>query len=105
MKFCELFLRGLTAPRKKSLQNFILKLLGMLAISQFKARFQARKHFEPRHSDVKLGKKYAVSEGYACNSSINCVQLGVACGWFSYGLKCELLFDVFELTSNYMELT
>ena len=28
-----------------SSQNLILKLLGMLAISQFKARFQARKQF------------------------------------------------------------
>ena len=32
-------------PAKKSSQNLILKLLGMLAISQFKARFQARKLF------------------------------------------------------------
>ena len=31
-------------PAKKSSQNVILKLLGMLAISQFKARFKARKH-------------------------------------------------------------
>ena len=30
-------------PAKKSSQNLILKLLGMLAISQFKARFQAGK--------------------------------------------------------------
>ena len=30
--------------------------------------------------------------------STNCVQLGVACGWLSYGLKCKLLIDVFVLT-------
>ena len=30
-------------PAKKSSQNLILKLLGMLTISQFKARFQARR--------------------------------------------------------------
>ena len=28
------------------------------------------------------------------------MQLGVARGWLSYGLKCKLLFDVFELTNN-----
>ena len=33
------------------------------------------------------------------------MQLGVACGWLSYGLKCKLLFDVFELTNNCMQLT
>ena len=32
-------------PAKKSSQNPILKLLGMLVISQFKARFQAQKQF------------------------------------------------------------
>ena len=32
-------------PAKKSSQNLILKLLGMLAIPQFKARFEARKQF------------------------------------------------------------
>ena len=32
------------------------------------------------------------------------MQLGVACGWLSYGLKCKLLFDVFELTNNCMQL-
>ena len=32
-------------PAKKSSQNLILKLLGMLAIPQFKARFQAWKQF------------------------------------------------------------
>ena len=36
---------------------------------------------------------------------LNCVQLGVACGWLSYGLMCKLLFDVFELTNNCMQLT
>ena len=39
-----IFALGL-GPAKKSSQNPILKLIGMLAISQFKARFQARKHF------------------------------------------------------------
>ena len=32
-------------PREKSSQNLILKLLGMLTVSQFKARFQAQKQF------------------------------------------------------------
>ena len=32
-------------PAKKSSQNLILKLLGMLTISQFKARLQAREQF------------------------------------------------------------
>ena len=56
--------------------------------------------FKPRHSDVNLCKN-TLFEGYACHSSTNCVQLGVACGWLSYvyGLKCKLLFDVYELTS------
>ena len=34
--------------------------------------------------------------------STNCVQLGVACGWLRYGLKCKLLIDVLGFTNNYM---
>ena len=51
---------------------------------------------------MKTCAKSTLFKGYACHSSTNCVQLGLVCGWFSYmyGLKCKLLFDVFELTSN-----
>ena len=36
---------GAVGPAKKGSQNLILKLLEMLAISQFKARFRARNQF------------------------------------------------------------
>ena len=48
--------------------------------------------------------KITLFKGYAACST-NCVQLGVACGLLSYGLKCKLLFDVFELTNNCTQLT
>ena len=56
---CRLFLAS--RPREKSSQNLILKLLGMLAIPQFKARFQSSKQFQAptlrlSESDVKLYK-------------------------------------------------
>ena len=54
-------LRLAPRPREKKLANLILKLLGMFAVPQFKARFQARNYFIPRHSDVEFLQKLRCS--------------------------------------------
>ena len=74
-----------------------------MARKGLKLGFKLENDFKPRHSDVKLYKNYAVQG--LCSVFNQLCAAWFACGWLGYGLKCKLLFDVFELTMNCMQLT
>ena len=94
---CTLFVTVLckVGPAKRSSQNLISKLLGMLTVSSSKAILKAP---TPR---CKIVQKMRCSRAMLVQPTVCSLVLRVV----GYDLKCKLLFDVFELTNNYVWLT